>query len=232
MKKAFYFVAFVSLSVSLIIAGYAAGGEYTVSREGFTKVFRVYLKQGNETKERRIEGVVGPKTNLNGILVDTMIVTMSKPAGESVSGKEFSLENDQGVKKVASQGPRDKSPKMMEHGEWELKYPLAAGTTWTSIEAVQPLKEKLFVPFTCVIETMDDVVTVPAGTFERCMRVRKSFSGKVNPGSYGGNPEVTVERFLWYAPFIGQIKGSSVTKCSNTELGGGEGYVELISYKN
>jgi hypothetical protein len=79
---------------------------------------------------------------------------------------------------------------------------------------------------------MDDVVTVAAGTFERCMRVRKSFSGKVNLGSYGGNPEVTVERLLWYAPGVGQVKGSIVTKCGNAELGGGEGHFELISYKN
>jgi len=232
MKKAFYFVAFISLSVSLIIAGYAAGGEYSVSREGFTKVFSLYMKRGNETRENRNEFVVGPKTNLNGIEVDTTILKISKLSGESVSLKFFSLENDQGVKSVAHQGPQDQSLKMVEHDAWEIKYPLAAGTTWTSTEVVKPLKEELFVTLTCVIETMDDVVTVPAGTFQRCMRVRKSFSGKVDMGSYGGNPEVTVERLSWYAPALGFIKGSAVTKCSNTELGGGEAYMELISYKN
>lgn len=232
MKRASYFVAFVCLSVSFILVDNAAGGEYIVSREGFTKEFSVILKQGNQTSERKIEGVVGPKTNLNGILVDTIIVTTKKPSGESVSGKEFSLEDDRGVKSIALQGPRDTSPKIYEHDDWELKYPLATGATWTSTEKVRPLKEQLFVPFTCVIETMDDVVTVAAGTFERCMRVRKSFSGKVNLGSYGGNPEVTVERLLWYAPGVGQVKGSIVTKCGNAELGGGEGHFELISYKN
>lgn len=232
MKRAPYFVAFVCLSVSFILVDNAAGGEYIVSREGFKKEFSVHLKQGNETRERKIETVIGVKTCINGILVDTWIVTTRKPSGESVSRKEFSLEDDRGVKSVASQGPRDTSPKIREHDAWELKYPLAAGATWTSVEEVHQLKEQLFVPLTCVIETMDDVVTVPAGTFERCMRIRKTFSAKVNLGSYGGNPEVTVERLSWYAPGVGQIKGSSVTKCSNAELGGGEGYFELISYRN
>ncbi len=216
MKRASCFVAFVFLSLSFILVDNVAGGEYTVSREGFTKEFSVHFKQGNETRERKIETVVGAKTSLNGILVDTWIVTTRKPSGES----------------VALQGPRDTSPKIREHDAWELKYPLAAGATWTSIEEVHQLKEQLFVPLTCVIETMDDVVAVPAGTFERCMRIRKSFSAKVNLGSYGGNPEVTVERLSWYAPGVGQIKGSAVTKCSNAELGEGEGYFELISYKN
>ena len=232
MKRASCFVAFVFLSLSFLLVDDVAGGEYTVSREGFTKEFSVHLKQGNETRERKIETVVGAKTSLNGILVDTWIVTTRKPSGESVSRKEFSLEDDRGVKSVALQGPRDTSPKIREHDAWELKYPLAAGATWTSIEEVHQLKEQLFVPLTFVIETMDDVVAVPAGTFERCMRIRKSFSAKVNLGSYGGNPEVTVERLSWYAPGVGQIKGSAVTKCSNAELGEGEGYFELISYKN
>jgi len=232
MKKAFYFVAFISLSVSLIIAGYAAGGEYFPTREGFTKEFSVVVKQGQATRVTRRKVVVAPKTNLNGVEVDTIVITLRKPSGEPLSRKAFYLENDQGVKEIADQGPQDSNPKTLDCNEWTLKYPLAVGATWTSIEEVQPLKEKLLVPFTCVIETMDDVVTVPAGTFERCMKVKKSFSGKVNLGSYGGNPEVRVESYIWYASVIGFIKVSYLMKCSDTDLGGGELHMEMISYKN
>lgn len=232
MKNAFYFVAFVCLSGTFILTNYAAGGEYSPFHEGFTQAYGLYLKQGSETKEMRGELVVGPKTNINGIEVYLTTNTLRNANGESVAVKYFSLENDQGVKSIARQGPHDRNPMVNEHEVWELKYPLAAETTWTSTEQVFSLKEKLFVPFTCVIETMDDVVTVPAGTFERCMRVRKYFNGTANLGAYGGNPNVTVERLSWYAPNIGEIKGNSVTKCSNAELGGGESHMEMISYRN
>ena len=110
MKRASCFVAFVFLSLSFILVDNVAGGEYTVSREGFTKEFSVHFKQGNETIERKIETVVGAKTSSQRILVDTWIVTTRKPK----AGNLFAL-----------QGPRDTSPKIREHDAWELKYPLA-----------------------------------------------------------------------------------------------------------
>ena len=211
---------------------FSAGVEYSVSREGFTKEYSVSLNRGNETKESRHEAVVGPKTNLNGIEVSTTIITKRKPGAGPLSSKYFSVENDEGVKSIAHQGPFDKSPKTEEQDAWELKYPLFAGKTWTSTDKINSLKEKFTAPITSVAEAMDDVVSVPAGTFKNCMRIKRSFSGKVNFWSYGGEVEVTLERYLWYAPGFGYIKGVDNIKCSNPELGGGESHMEMISYKN
>lgn len=52
------------------------------------------------------------------------------------------------------------------------------------------------IPITSTIETLDDVVTVPAGTFQHCVRVR----------STGENQDGALEDLNWYAPNIGLIK--------------------------
>lgn len=211
---------------------FSTGREYSVFREGYTQESSVSMKQGDKITEGRLEFVRGPKTSLNGAEVYTTIDTFWKANGDPVSSKTFNLQNDQGLKEVARQGPKDGSPKPAEHDEWELRYPLLAGATWTNTQVVHGLTEKVSVPATCVIETMDDVVTVPAGTFERCMRLKVSFRGKVTLGAYGANPEVTVEYYAWYAPGIGEVKSSYTMKCSNPALGEGEYHLDMISYKN
>ncbi len=223
-----------NITVRRVPAGFdfSAGMEYSVSREGFTKEYTYTLTRSNETREGRMESVEGPKTNLNGIEVSTTIFTASKSGADAHSTKYFSVENDEGVKSIARQGPLDKSPKTKEQDAWDLKYPLFAGRSWTSTDEINSLKEKFIAPVTCVVEAMDDVVSVPAGTFKNCMRIKKSFSGKVNFWSYGGEVEITREGYSWYAPDVGYIKGVDNIKCSNPELGGGESHVEMISYKS
>ncbi len=73
---------------------------------------------------------------MNGIEVSTRMIIMRKANGESVSAKDFSIENDEGDRLVASQGPHDRSPRIKEHDVWDLKYPLFVGATWSSIEEV------------------------------------------------------------------------------------------------
>jgi hypothetical protein len=210
----------------------AGRGEYSVFREGFTQEFSMSMKQGGETTKGRLEVVEGPKTTLNGVEVFTSINTLRKASGDPLSDKTFYLENDQGVKEIARQGPKDGSPVGAEHDDWTLRYPLIAGATWAMTREVHGLAEKVSVPAGCVIQTMDDVVTVPAGTFERCMKIKLSYRGKVSLEAYGATPEVTLEEYAWYAPGIGYVKGSYTMKCSNPALGGVELHTELISYKN
>jgi hypothetical protein len=210
----------------------SAGWEYSVFREGFTKQYDYTLTRGNETKEARAEVVVGPKENLNGIEVSTDVFALWRPGAGPYSVKHFSAENDEGVRIIADQGPSDDSPHIKDPNAWDLKYPLAAGKTWIKKDEIHSLKEKFTAPITYAIEAMDDVVSVPAGTFKNCMRIKESFSGKVNFSSHGGEAEVELEAHSWYTPGIGEIKSAYNIKCSNAELGGGEWRMEMISHKN
>jgi len=232
MKKTFCYAMFVSISISLFLTGYATAGEYWPTREGFKKEFKMHIKRGDETKEAKLEVAISPKTDLNGTEVQTETSIFTIENGGSVSAKNFFAENDQGVKIVASQTSLETSPNLRQEDTWLLKYPLAVGATWTKKEEVRPLKVKVSVPITCVIEKMDDVVTVPAGTFKNCMKIKQSYSGKINSDSSGDNPTVTVESYSWFAPGLGNIKNSYTVKCSNPEMGGGESQSEMVAYKN
>jgi hypothetical protein len=216
--------------VSFVVTDRAAGGEYNPSREGTTRELSTVIRQGSATRERVEEFTFGPKVNLNGVEATTLIVRRKNPGEPSRQLKAFYIENGQGVKEIARQGPGDENPKTLDYDEWTLKYPLAVGATWTCTDQIYSLKERIIVPFVCEIQTMSDIVTVPAGTFERCMEVKKSFSGEVNSGAYGGNPKVTVESHSWYAPGVGLIKGDYTVKCSDPQLGGVESHSEMISY--
>lgn len=64
------------------------------------------------------------------------------------------------------------------------------------------------IPFDYVIESAEDTVTVAAGTFERCLRVKSS--GSMFAGGtlrdFMGIRFIKVEQTEWYAPGVGLVK--------------------------
>ena len=206
------------------------GEKYSACREGLTKVFCIKNTQGVETKEQRIEEKAGPKTYFDGSQVYTY--TTTDLGMGYITRKDFFQGSDQGLRVVASQGFLDSTPKKIEQDLWILKYPLAVGTRWTKQEPLKFLKERVSVSLTCVIEEMNEVVSINAGIFENCMRVKEFFDGKANFGPYWGESDVKMESYLWYAPNVGRIKTLYLVNCINAELGGGEMKMELMSYQN
>ena len=94
---------------------------------------------------------------------------------------------------VATQKPNDPEP-IKQKPLCLLKAPLSAGATWSTNVYVPGSDEPLLIQST--IETLDETVTVPAGTFRSCLRVH----------SRGSRGEHTLEDIFWYAPEIGVIK--------------------------
>ncbi|MHC1728980.1 MAG: hypothetical protein AB9866_23770 [Syntrophobacteraceae bacterium] len=229
MRRTVYPCAPICLSILLFFTGLGEGAEYFPLREGFTSEVRMSQNQGQSRNVVDLVLTNGPEVDLDGLVAGSLTIAM-KSDGEMVA-KFFFHENEQGLRIVAEQGSGDKSAVMKKNEEWEFKYPLAVGNSWTESEEVSLLKEKALVTMTHTIEKIDDVVTVPAGTFEKCLKIRKHFHGKANLGSYGGSPEITVEGFTWYAPGIGQIKATETLKCSRPETGGEETTFEMISFK-
>ncbi len=56
------------------------------------------------------------------------------------------------------------------------------------------------------IESLHEIVTVPARRYENCMKTTMSGSTFKNAGNYVGLTLVNVEQTNWYAPGIGLIK--------------------------
>ncbi len=227
MYCAFGLATLTFLFNSFGLVDLAVAGEYFPLREGLTKEFRVVLQKGSDIHEGRLQYWIGPKINLAGTEVFPILTRMKTPVAPPPR-KTFYLENEQGIRVIAQQGPYDGGPKMSEYDQWELKYPLVEGGTWTGTDELIALKGKPTVVFTYVIETMNGTASTPAGTFKKCMKVRRSYIGEVDLGPLEGATKMTVESYAWYAPTIGFIRGGYLMKDSGSEIVRIESSTEMV----
>jgi hypothetical protein len=109
----------------------------------------------------------------------------------------------QGIYKFATQSPKDVSPKILKTPNYIIKYPIKIGTSW-EIEARSKLLNDALVMLKATIEAIDDVVTVPAGTFKNCLRIKTE--GVIRKEELGNEIIVNIEGYRWYAPGVGFIK--------------------------
>jgi hypothetical protein len=67
----------------------------------------------------------------------------------------------------------DIEPTVYVQPSYVLKYPLKPGTSWADITSTAYLEQKVEdIQIIGKIEAIDDIVTVPAGTFENCIRIK------------------------------------------------------------
>lgn len=92
----------------------------------------------------------------------------------------FDGEDNDGVFVLAIQSAQDIEPKFSEQPSYLLKNPIKQGTTWKD----NNMDNK--------IESINDDITVPAGTFNKFIRIKTS----TNKG----------EIVRWHAPGIGMVK--------------------------
>lgn len=115
-----------------------------------------------------------------------------------------------------------------------LHLPLELGTTWSSeTETIalfrtgppQRTEYRITVPVLMhySVESIDDVVTVPAGRFYNCIRVQGTgIRRQIDAGNYIGRTNITIEKTDWYAPGIGLVKSVREESTSNRVLNHGE----------
>jgi len=114
--------------------------------------------------------------------------------GQSHSEFQYDAEDARGVYTFAEQQADDVEPKLKEPWAYALKQPLKVGNTWpTTID----LGNNRSVPAIATIESTDEVVDVPSGTFKGCIRVHS-----VGMGKGASKPEA----HYWYAPSVGLVK--------------------------
>jgi len=79
--------------------------------------------------------------------------------------------------------------------------------------------------------SVDEVVTVPAGTFTKCIKVVGRGSTRKNIGPLMGSAKVEVEYYSWYAAGIGMVKAVMKESSNHLMVGAGEGNLQLESFK-
>lgn len=118
-----------------------------------------------------------------------------------------------GKSEPGEDAPQDIAPRYV------LKLPLAVGATWTSSGETESLHRTFLGgygainkpvaadgPIVFTVESVEDTVRVPAGTFHHCLRVHGVGSGKLDWGQPFGMLTVTMDVTQWYAPGIGLVK--------------------------
>jgi hypothetical protein len=79
---------------------------------------------------------------------------------------------------------------------------------------------------------MTDMVKVPAGAFENCMRVVMSGNAFVDAGNYVGKTIVRVTETNWYAPGVGLVKSVREESTKHRALDKGGIILELESFRS
>lgn len=80
------------------------------------------------------------------------------------------------------------------------------------------------------IESVTDVVRVPAGEFRDCLRVVASGELSADVGNYVGRTAISVEVTEWYAPGVGLVRSRRVERTDAKGLNYGALEMQLQSY--
>jgi hypothetical protein len=109
-------------------------------------------------------------------------------------------------------------------------------TTTRLLKKTGPSQKTVFEIFANVdmeaeIESLDDIVTVPAGRFENCMKITMSGSSFKDAGNYVGLTLVNVEQTSWYAQGVGLIKMERLETTKSDALDKGTLLIELADFE-
>jgi len=132
----------------------------------------------------------------------------------------FVIEDDIGVGNYARQNISDIEPRTLQPIDYFIKYPLKTVATDQKKSNTILLERAVDVDLTVTIETLSDTVTVPAGTFENCLRI-KYWGKKTERIAFPieSTAIIEIEGFDWYAKNVGGIKAIRTEKTNNLQLG-------------
>jgi len=136
----------------------------------------------------------------------------------------FVFADTNGASALAVQTPAEAGPRVLRNPACFLKYPAKPGLNWFCPALDDPDQQGSY-----MIEAVDDVVTVPAGTFKSCVRVRCDYSV-----SHPWIGTTLKEERKWYAPGVGMVKWMTTEHLPGEEFFGPSGMtttLELVSYK-
>lgn len=85
------------------------------------------------------------------------------------------------------------------------------------------------VPAVNVIESLDETVTVPAGKFERCMRIDTNGFAFHSGTQHKSRTLVEIKQSRWYAPGVGLVKSTRLETSTSDAFGTREQTMELES---
>jgi hypothetical protein len=182
------FLVALFLFLTPLAATAADASDYYPLAQGLTWQYEVRVTEFGETRDPQEVAItnLAPQT-LNGEQVSPRLV-------QSVPRITFFVANhEDGICLLAAQPSNRREPEVLDTPDYFIKEPLEVGTTW------------MYKDVTMTIEAINESVTVPAGTFEGCLRIKRTGTME---GKFMGpwNTSVEMDGFEWYAPAAGLIK--------------------------
>jgi hypothetical protein len=172
MKKGYLILMLILFFlIPLLIAADCLAELYFPLSEGMVWEYQYIMKnvvrEGHTHSNNVIRKALAPRK-----LNDKEVFPLQDQKGNLL----FVLADDVGVCYYAQQSIRDTEPKIFQPTEYFLKYPLKEGATEETRKKTILLNPHVDVDVdvTMTIETLTDTVTVPAGTFENCLRIKYS----------------------------------------------------------
>lgn len=161
----------------------------------------------------------------------------------SDSGTDYWLRADEtGIYRVASKSDLDPEPKPDRPHRFVLKAPFAIGTQWQApTTAYLLMRRNEFpreirhthpnVPMTYQIEALAEVLDLPAGRFDRCVRVRGTASVRIYADPSSGWRDMPLTSLEWYCPGVGLVRMERSEPAGSAFLSGGTRTLELESWQ-
>jgi hypothetical protein len=177
------------LAASLLAPGPGRGDELSESyfplTPGLRWEYTVTSDQG-----RPLKLVI---TNLDPREVNGVTVT---PRRWDLGGSTFielMKKDDTGIYRYAEQKNDTAPPALVTPMECHLKFPIALDNNWTMATKVGPS----LVNLNLTIESVSAAITVPAGTFKDCLKIKQKSDH---------DPGIAIIGYEWYAPKVGVVK--------------------------
>lgn len=118
-----------------------------------------------------------------------------------------------GAGSYGKQSPSDIDPIIYDKPAYFFRYPLVVGNSWESQILPWLLRREDFdlpnIVNHCETLMIDDIVTTPVGTFDKCLRIYCSGEIREERSFFGSfhTLHFLMESYEWYAPNVGFVKG-------------------------
>jgi hypothetical protein len=115
--------------------------------------------------------------------------------------------DDRGVYRHAAKSAEQAEPIVEAAPAYVLDYPLKMGKTWKGRTHPTLLELDVSIPFESTVESTDASVSVPAGDFTDCVKIKTIGSRELPPATNGGPVGALLfTETTWYAKNVGLVK--------------------------
>jgi len=188
-----------------------------------------YLTQGSSIfgEERSLKMTI---TTLSRRELNGKTVTPLKVNANGNISFIFCIEDKTGIYSIANQTNNSPEP-IISKPDYILHFPIQIGSTYEIHTMTQLLTSNIPIKVLFKIESNKETVTVPAGTFENCLKI-SGIGSSIQSHGVLGKGKIKAEYISWFAPGIGQIKSVIKEESNHMMSGGGSLLIQLESFKN